>query len=166
MPGASPGFVRGVTCSSGKACTNRWLPERITATAPYGRNLRRCSMFPGVAHWYAFFGLEADSARPRDLSHPIRSFPLWRQLVGILGRLSAPKNKVALFETPGLDLAAMVATQGLLVSSSSYRSLETSFLKEQRVILAQPLLLELVISEHLRRSVYEFRGDNCFRSID
>src|SRR3954467_689411 len=147
------------------------LCKPMVAGADHGNRalwvkLAKMRYVPGVTHWDAFFGLEADSARPRDSSHPIRSFPLWRQLVGIFGRLSAPKNKVALFETPGLDLAAMVATQGLLVSSSSYRSLETSFLKEQRVILAQPLLLELVISEHPRRSVYEFRGDNRFRSID
>src|SRR4051812_31927650 len=36
LPGSAPGFVQGVTCNSGKACTKRWLPERITATAPYG----------------------------------------------------------------------------------------------------------------------------------
>ena len=98
--------------------------------------------------------------------NPIRAFPLRCQLVGILGGLNTPKNKVAFLETPGLDFAAMVAAQSLLVSSSSYSSLETSLLKEQCVILPQLLLLELIISEHSRRSVYEFRGENCFCSID
>src|SRR3954470_10572004 len=42
---------------------------------------------PGVAHRNAIFGLKADSARPSDSFHPIRAFPLWRQLVGILGGL-------------------------------------------------------------------------------
>ena len=105
---------------------------------------------PGVAHWNAIFSLKADSAGPGDLYYPIRAFPLWRQLVGILGRLNAPKNKVAFLETPGIDSAAMVAAQSLQVASGSHSSLETVFLKEQRVILPQLLLLELIISEHSR----------------
>ena len=105
---------------------------------------------PGVAHRNAIFGLKADSARPCDSSHPIRAFPLRRQLVGILGGLNAPKNKVAFLETSGINFAAMVAVQSLLVSSSSYSGLKTVLLKEQRVILSQLLLLKLIISEHSR----------------
>ena len=105
---------------------------------------------PGVAHRNAIFGLKADSTGPSDSFHPVRTFPLRRQLVGILGRLNAPKNKVAFLETPGIDYAAMVAAQSLLVASGSHSSLETVFLKEQRVILSQLLLLKLIISEHSR----------------
>ena len=64
---------------------------------------------PGVAHRNAIFGLKADSAGPSDSFHPIRAFPLRRQLVGILGGLNAPKNKVAFLEASGIDFAAMVA---------------------------------------------------------
>src|SRR3954470_21325543 len=49
---------------------------------------------PGVVHRNAIFGLKAGSARPSDSFHPVRAFPLQRQLVGILGGLNAPKNKV------------------------------------------------------------------------
>ena len=98
--------------------------------------------------------------------YPVRAFPLRRQLVGILGGLNAPKNKVAFLEAPGFNFAAMVATQSLLVASGSHSSLKTVFLEEQRVILSQLLLLELIISEHSRRSVYEFHGENCLCSID
>ena len=59
---------------------------------------------PGVAHRNAIFGLKADSARPCDSLHPVRAFPLWRQLVGILGGLNAPKNKVAFLEASGSNL--------------------------------------------------------------
>ena len=76
--------------------------------------------------------------------------PLRRQLVGILGGLNAPKNKVAFLEASGLNFAAMVAAQSLLVSSSSYSGLKMVLLKEQRVILSQLLLLKLIISEHSR----------------
>ena len=81
---------------------------------------------------------------------PVRAFPLRRQIVGILGGLNAPKNKVAFLETSGINLAAMVAAQSLLVSSSSYSSLKTIFLKEQRVVLPQLFLLKLIISERSR----------------
>ena len=120
----------------------------------------------GVAHRNAIFGLKADSAGPSDSFHPIRAFPLRRQLVGILGGLNTPKNKVAFLEAPGFNFAAMVATQSLLVASGSHSSLKTVFLKEQRVILSQLLLLELIISEHSRRPVNEFRGENCLCSVD
>ena len=35
----------------------------------------------GIVHWYAIFGLQADSARPGDSFHLIRAFPLRHQLV-------------------------------------------------------------------------------------
>ena len=105
---------------------------------------------PGVALRNVIFGHKADNARPSDSFHPVRAFPLRRQLVGILGRLNTPKNKVAFLETSGVNFAAMVAVQSLLVASSSYSSLKTVFLKEQRIILSQLLLLKLIISEHSR----------------
>ena len=105
---------------------------------------------PGVAHWNGIFGLQPDCAGPGDSCYPIRAFPLWCQLVGILGRLNAPKNKVAFLKAPGMNLAAMVAAQGLLVACCSHSRPKTIFLKERRVILAQRLLLKLIISEHSR----------------
>src|SRR4051812_23692433 len=59
------------------------------------------------------FGLQADCVGLGDSYYPIRAFPLWRQLVGILGRLNAPKDKVAFLKASGMNLAAMVAAQGL-----------------------------------------------------
>ena len=105
---------------------------------------------PGVTHWDTIFGLQADCAGPGDSYYPIMAFPLWRQLVGILGRLNAPKNKVAFLKASGVNLAPMVAAQGLLVVSSSHSSLKTIFLKERRTILVQLLFLKLIISDHSR----------------
>jgi hypothetical protein len=105
---------------------------------------------PGVAHWNAIFGLQADCARPGDSYYPIRAFPLRRQLVGILGRLNVPKNKVAFLKALGMNFAAMIAAQSLLVASSSHSSLKTILLQEHSVILSQLLLLKLIISEHSR----------------
>ena len=119
---------------------NRALREKFT----------KMFYVPGVAHRNAIFGLKADSAGPCDSFYPIRAFPLQRQLVGILGGLNAPKNKVAFLETFGVNFAAMVAAQSLLVASSSHSRLKTVFLKERRVALPQLLLLKLIISEHSR----------------
>ncbi len=131
-------LVQKVVAGTGSG--NRALWEKLT----------KMFYVPGVAHRNAIFGLKADSAGPSDSFHPIRAFPLRRQLVGILGGLNTPKNKVAFLETSGVNFAAMVAAQSLLVASSSYSSLKTVFLKEQRVILSQLLLLKLIISEHSR----------------
>ena len=103
-----------------------------------------------VAHWNGIFGLQADCTRPGDSYYPIRAFPLWHQLVGILGRLNAPKNKVAFLKASDMNLAAMVAAQGLLVACCSHSRPKTIFLKERCVILPQLLLLKLVVSEHSR----------------
>ena len=160
-----PALYKGLHATSAR------LVQKVVARTGSGNRALRVKLtkmlnVPGVAHRKAIFGLKVDSARPSDSLHPIRAFPLRRQLVGILGGLNAPKNKVAFLETSGINFAAMVAAQSLLVSSSSYSSLKTIFLKEQRVILPQLLLLKLIISEHSRRSVYEFRGENCLCSID
>ena len=104
----------------------------------------------GVAHWNTIFGLQADCAGPGDSYYPIRAFPLWRQLVGILGRLNMPKNKVAFLKASGMNLAAMIAVQGLLVACCSHSRPKTIFLKERCVILLQLLLLKLIVSEHSR----------------
>ena len=117
---------------------------------------------PGVAHRNGIFGLQADCARPGDSYYPIRAFPVRRQLVGILGRLNAPKNKVAFLKASGTDLAVMVAAQGLLVACCSHSRPKTIFPKERCVLLPQLLFLKLIISDHSRRPVYEFSGENCF----
>ena len=105
---------------------------------------------PGVAHWNGIFGLQADCAGPGDSYYPIGAFPLWCQLVGIFGGLNAPKNKVTFLKASGVNLAAMVAAQGLLVVSSSHNSSKMIFLKERRINLVQLLLFKLIVSEHSR----------------
>ena len=147
--GLRPALYKGLHATSAR------LVQKVVAGTGSGNRALRVKLtkmlnVPGVAHRNAIFGLKVDSARPSDSFHPVRAFPLWRQLVGILGGLNAPKNKVAFLETSGINFAAMVAAQSLLVSSSSYSSLKTVFLKEQRVILSQLLLLKLIISEHSR----------------
>ena len=144
-----------------RLCTKDYVQQRqdlyrkVVAGAGHGNRALRVKLtkmldVPGVAHWRAILGLQADCAGPIDSYYPIRAFPLWRELVGILGRLNAPKNKVTFLETSGMNLAAMVAAQGLLVACCSHSRPKMIFLKECRVILLQLLLLKLIISEQSR----------------
>ena len=128
------------------------LYKRWSTGGPGNRALwvKLAKMFdvPGVAHWNTIFGIQADCTGPGDSYYPIRAFPLRRQLVGILGRLNTPKNKVAFLKASGMNLAAMVAAQGLLVARCSHSRPKTIFLKERCGNLPQLLLLKLIISEH------------------
>ena len=131
--GSVPGFVQRVTCVIGNARTKGGLPG-----GPASRALRvklaKMLNVPGVTHQNGIFGLQEDCAGPGDSYYPIRAFPLWHQLVGILVQLNAPKNKVAFLKASGMNLAAMVAAQGLLVARCSHSRPKTIFLKERRVI--------------------------------
>ena len=102
-------------CTKGYMPCRQGLCKRLFAERPGNRAswVKLTKMFdvPEVAHWDTIFGLQADCAGPGDSYYPIRAFPLWRQLVGILGRLNAPKNKVAFLKTSGVNLAAMVAAR-------------------------------------------------------
>ena len=128
------------------------LVQKVVCRGPDNRALwvKLAKMFNvlGVAHWNGIFGLQVDCARPGDSCYLIRAFPLWRQLVGILGRLNTPKNKAAFRKASGMNLAAMVVAQGLLVARGSHSSLKTIFLKERSIILVRLLLLKLIISDH------------------
>ena len=124
-----PALYKGLRATSAR------LVQKVVARTGSGNRalwvkLTKMLNVPGVGHRNTIFGLKADSAGPSDSFHPVRAFPLRRQLVGILGGLNAPKNKVAFLEASGINFAAMVAAQSLLVSSSPYSSLKTILLKE------------------------------------
>ena len=92
--GLRPDLYKGL-----HATATRLVQKVVAGTGSGNRALRvklaKMLNIPGVAHRKAIFGLKADGAGPSDSLHLIRAFPLWRQLVGILGGLNAPKNKVA-----------------------------------------------------------------------
>ena len=147
--GLRPALYKGLHATSAR------LVQKVVAGTGSGNCALRVKLtkmlnVPGVAHRNAIFGLKADSARPSDSFHPVRAFPLRRQLVGILGRLNVPKNNVTFLKASGMNLAATVVAQGFLVVCCSHSRPKTIFLKERCVILPQLLLLKLVISENSR----------------
>ena len=121
-----PALYKGLHATSA-----RLVQKVVAGTGSSNRALRvkLAKMYdvPGVAHWDTIFGLQADCARPGDSNYPIRAFPLWGQLVGLLGRLNTPKNKVTFLKASGMNLAAMVAAQGLLVARCSHSRPKTIF---------------------------------------
>ena len=111
--GLRPALYKGLHATAAR------LVQKVVAGTGSGNRALRVKLtkmldVPGVAHRRAIFGLKPDNARPSDSFHPVRAFPLRRQLVGILGGLNAPKNKVAFLKASSINLAAMVAVQGLL----------------------------------------------------
>ena len=68
-------------------------------------------------------------ARFGDSYYPVRDFPLWRQLVCTLGKLNAPKDKVAFLKTPSMNPAPVIATQGLLIVCNMCSNPETVLLE-------------------------------------
>ena len=62
----------------------RWLAGRPGNRALWVKLVKMLDV-PGIAYWDNIFGLQVDCTGPGDVYYPIRAFPLWRQLVGILG---------------------------------------------------------------------------------
>src|SRR3954469_15463935 len=82
--GLRPALYKGLHATAAR------LVQKVVAGTSSGNRALRVKLtkmlnVPGVAHRRAIFGLKADSASPSDSFHPVRAFPLRRQLVGILG---------------------------------------------------------------------------------
>ena len=109
------------------------LIQKVACRGPGNRalwvKLAKMLNVPGVAHLNGNFSLQTDRPRSGDTHYPVRAFPLWCQLVCTLGGLNAPKDKVAFLKTPGMNPAAMIAMQGLLIACSTRSSMETVLLE-------------------------------------
>ena len=121
--GLRPALYKGLHATAAR------LVQKVVAGKASGNRalwVKLAKMFnvPGVAHRNAIFGLKADSAGPSDSFHPIRAFPLRRQLICTLGGLNVPKDKVAFLKTLGMKPATVITMQGLLVVCSMCSSLE------------------------------------------
>ena len=126
--GLRPALYKGLHATAAR------LVQKVVAGTGFGNRALRVKLtkmlnVPGVAHRNAIFGLKADNAGPCDSFHPIRAFPLRRQLVGTLGGLNTPKDKVTFLKTPGMNHVAVIAMQGLLVACSMRSSPETVLLE-------------------------------------
>ena len=85
-----------------------------------------------------------------DSYYPVRAFPLWCQLVCTLGGLNVPKDKFAFLKTPGMNPAAMIATQGLLIACSTRSSPEKVLLEKHSVVTPVLILRYFIVGKHSR----------------
>ena len=81
--GLRPALYKGLHATAAK------LVQKVVARTGPGNHalwvkLAKMLYVPGVAHRKAIFGLKADSARPSDSFHPVRAFPLRRNLLEFL----------------------------------------------------------------------------------
>ena len=65
-----------------------------------------------------------------------------------LGGLNAPKEKVTFLKTLGMNPAAVIATQGLLVACSTHSGPEKIFLEEHEIVMPKLLLLYFIIGNY------------------
>ena len=98
----------------------------------------------------AISGLQTDYTGSGDSYYLVRDFPLRCQLVCTLGGLNAPKDKVAFLKTPGMNHAAVIAMQGLLIACSMGSSPEMVLLEKHSVITPVLFLHYFIIGKHSR----------------
>mgnify|MGYP005824174765 CR=1 FL=1 len=91
-----------------------------------------------------------DCARSGDSYYPVRAFPLWRQIVCTLGGLNMPKDKVTFLKAPGMNPAAVIAMQGLLVACSTHSSPDMLLLEEHGIVMLLFLLLYFIVGKYSR----------------
>ena len=61
-----------------------------------------------------------------------------------------PKDKVTFLKAPGMDPAAVIAAQGLMVACNTYNSPETVLLKEHGIVMPVLLLLYFIVGKYSR----------------
>ena len=76
--------------------------------------------------------------------HPERPFPHRRELIQALSREDPSKDEVASFKRTGADVAAVVASQVLLVPGHADGGPATSLLEEEQIISPEVVLAGLV----------------------
>jgi hypothetical protein len=102
---------------------------------------------PGVGYSLPVAPLEVICLRADDLGDDEGSLPRDRELVHAVGLLDAPKNEVANVEGSFLNIAIMIASELLVVTSLSHTSSESLFFEVVEVdvtcLLGLSLLVEL-----------------------
>ena len=96
----------------------------------------------------AISSLQSDRDRSGDSYYPVRAFPLGRQLVCTLGGLNVPKDKIAFLKTLGVNPAAVIAMQGLLVAWNMRSSPETVLLEKHSIVTPVLFLRYFIIGKH------------------
>ena len=100
------------------------------------------------------------------MCHPVRAFPHGRELVETFPGEDSPKDKVACLEGAWAYVAAVVASQILLVLGRPESSTAAQPIEEEQIIVVDVLLIVLSEGEDPCGSMLNFHGEDSFSSID
>jgi hypothetical protein len=102
---------------------------------------------PRIGYFLSIAPLEAICRRANDLDDDKGSLPRSRELVHAVGLLDAPKDEVANVEGSFLNVAIMIASELLVVTSLSHDGCEPLFFEAVEVdatcLLSLSFLVEL-----------------------
>ena len=121
---------------------------------------------PRVLDWYAIPCLEAYRARPGDVCHPIGAFPHGRELVETFPGEDSPEDKVTRLEGAWANVAAVVASQILLVLGRPESSTVAQPVDEEQIIVVEVLLIVLSEGKDPCGPMLDLRGEDSFSPVD
>ena len=121
---------------------------------------------PWVIDWYVVLCLEAYRAGSGDVCHPVGAFPHGRELVDAFPGEDSPEDKVTYLEGARAYVAAVVASQSLLVLGRPESSTAAQSVEEEQIIVVEVLLIILCEGKDPCGSMLDFRGEDCLSSID
>ena len=105
---------------------------------------------PCVFHWNTLLRLQPCCARPGNVHNPERAFPHGQEFVESFPGEDPSQDKIASFKGAGAYVAAVVATQCLLIPGGADGDLATCFLEEEQIIIPWAVLVSLVEGEDSR----------------
>src|SRR6185369_7061661 len=120
---------------------------------------------PRVLDRDAVLGLEAYRTGPGDMRDPVGAFPHGRELVETFPGEDPPEDKVARLESARTYVAAVLASQVLLVLCRSEGGTAAQPVEEQQVVVVEVLLIVLIEGKDPCGSVLDLCREDCFSSI-
>ena len=93
-------------------------------------------------------------------------FPHWRELVETCPGEDSPQDKVSCFESARADVAAVVATEVLLVPCCSKGRIAAEPFKQQKVVVAEFVQLSLLEGQDSRGAMRDLAGEDSFSAVD
>ena len=118
-----------------------------------------------VLDQYAVLRLEACCIGPGDVCHPVGALPHVREFVETLGE-DPPENKFACLESAWAYVAAVVASQILLVLGRPEHSTAAQPVEEEQIIVVEVLLIVLSEGKDPCGPMLDLRGEDSFSPVD
>ena len=121
---------------------------------------------PCVLYRNTLLRLQPCCARPGNVDNPVRAFPHGRELVESVPVEDPSEDKIASFKGPGAYVAAVVATQRLLILCCSEGGQAACFLEEEQVSFPQAVLAGLIEGQDPWGPVLELSREDRVCPID